>query len=154
MQFIQTDLETVLTHLNKLDTSTKPLWGKMNAQQMVEHLTDSLKMATGQFKCKLEISEEKIEPMQGFLASDKPLPRDFKASFAPEHVSLRNEELELSVDEFVENWLNYTKFYEEHPTQKILHPYYGELNAEQWDRLNSKHLTHHFQQFGLLPIEE
>lgn len=150
MQFIQTDLEIFLTYLNKLDVSVKPLWGKMNAQRMVEHLTDSIYMSVGEGQYELLIPEEKIGKMKVLLASDTPMPKEFKVPFAPEDYSLRNEELELAVDEFVDAWLAYEEYYSSDPDKENLHPFYGDLNKGEWDRIHSKHFTHHFEQFGLI----
>lgn len=150
MQFIQTDLEIFLSHLSKLDASTKPLWGKMSAQRMVEHLTDSIRMSVGEEKYPLLIPEEKIEKMKAVLASDTPMPKEFNVPFAPEEYELRNEEIELAVDEFAENWIAYEEYYESNVGSENLHPFYGKLNKEGWDRLHSKHFTHHFEQFGLM----
>ena len=40
-------LTTYPTLLRKLDHYTKGLWGKMNVQQMIEHMIDSLREANG-----------------------------------------------------------------------------------------------------------
>jgi oxepin-CoA hydrolase/3-oxo-5,6-dehydrosuberyl-CoA semialdehyde dehydrogenase len=150
MAFIQTDLETILTSLNKLEASSQPLWGKMSAQRMVEHLSDSLKMSIGVGEYQLLIPEEKIEKMQAILASDTPMPRDFNAPFAPEEYTLRNEEIELAVDELVDNWIAFEEYYEANPEAKNLHPFYGDLDKKGWHQLHAKHFTHHFEQFGLV----
>lgn len=150
--FISPDLETVITYLDKLSPEAKPLWGSMSAQRMVEHLTDSLRIATGKNPQPLLIPEERIERMLAFLDSDKPMARDIAVPFAtPEmNAQLRNEELELAIDELVEEWLEYEELYASDEKHTEVHPYYGPLNYEQWERLNQKHLTHHFEQFGLL----
>jgi oxepin-CoA hydrolase/3-oxo-5,6-dehydrosuberyl-CoA semialdehyde dehydrogenase len=150
MQFIQPDLETFLSHLNRLESTAQPQWGKMSAQRMVEHLTETVYMSMGNSEFGLLIPEEKIEKMQTILFSDVPMPKEFKVPFAPEEYTLRNEELELAVDEFVETWLNYEEYYEQNQGQLHLHPFYGDLNKEGWDRMHSKHFTHHFEQFGIL----
>lgn len=150
MQFVQPDLETFLSHLNRLESTTQPQWGKMSAQRMVEHLTETVYMSTGNSEFGLLIPEEKIEKMRTFLFSDAPMPKEFKVPFAPEEYTLRNEELELAIDEFVETWLNYEEYYEQNQGQLNLHPFYGDLNKEGWDRMHSKHFTHHFEQFGIL----
>lgn len=150
MQFIQTDLETILNYLNKLDASTPPLWGKMNAQRMVEHLTDSIYMSIGRGAFELLIPAEKTKKMQALLESDTPMPKDFKVPFAPEEYTLRNEELELAIDELVDAWLAYEEYYASNPDQLHLHPFYGDLNRKGWERIHSKHFTHHFEQFGLI----
>lgn len=150
MAFIQPDLETILFHLNKLDASSEPLWGQMSAQRMIEHLSDSLQMAIGVGEYQLLIPEEKIEKMQGILASEIPMPKEFKVPFAPEQYTLRNEEIELAIDELVDNWIAFEEYYEINTEAKHLHPFYGELGKESWNRIHSKHFTHHFEQFGLI----
>lgn len=153
--FIGEELEDVLVYLNQLTPETQAQWGSMNAQRMVEHLTDTLRIATGKNPQKLEIPEDRIERMQQFLASDKPMAQNISVPFAtPEmNTALRNAELELAVDEFVDEWLAFEELFESHPGHRSVHPYYGELNYEQWKRLSAKHHTHHFTQFGLIQGE-
>ncbi|WP_343635808.1 hypothetical protein [Fluviicola sp.] len=148
--FIETDLESVLSHLNKLTADKKPAWGKMSAQRMVEHLTDMLRIATGENPQELLIPEDKLERMVAFLYTDKPMARDMVVPFAKEGTPLRNEELELAIDEFVEVYLDFQELFAQNPELKTVHAYYGPLNYEQWDLLNRKHLTHHFTQFEIL----
>lgn len=150
MKFIATDLETLLPYFDKLKPETKPLWGHMSAQRMIEHLTDTLRIATGETPYPMEIPEERIERMVAFIDSDKPIAQGLKVSFAPENVPLRHAEIELAIDEYVDVWLDLETLYTVTPGLKNTHPYYGPLDFEQWKKLHSKHLTHHFTQFGLL----
>ena len=60
MEFIEIDISEIIPKLDKLTSETKPLWGDMSAQRMVEHLTDTLKIASGKIKFPLEIPEDKI----------------------------------------------------------------------------------------------
>ncbi|MNU54489.1 hypothetical protein D3C71_435470 [compost metagenome] len=148
--FIETDLESVLTRLNKLTPETKPEWGKMSAQRMVEHLTDTLRVATGEKPQELLIPEEKVERMVAFLYTDKPMAKNMEVPFAKADTPLRHEELELAIDEFVEVYLEFQELFAENPELKTVHAFYGPLSYEQWDLLHKKHLTHHFTQFGIL----
>lgn len=153
MNYITPDLVTILHHLDQLKSDAQPLWGTMSAQEMVEHLTDGVKMSYGKLIIPLEIKEDQIEKAQGFLDSEHPFPKEFKAAFVPKEITLRHEELELAIDEFTMEWVDYLDYYEENPTAKHLHPYFGELTFDQWQRLQSKHITHHLTQFGI-PISE
>ncbi len=150
MEFIEANIETILPILDKLTADTKPLWGSMSAQRMVEHLTDTVKIATGENPQKLEIDEEKIPRMLAFLDSDKPMAQNIEVPFAKLGTELRHEELELAIDELVDTLLHFEELYEDNPSLAEVHPFYGPLNYEQWTRLNAKHLTHHFTQFGLI----
>lgn len=150
MSFIDTDITEIIPLLDQLDPNAKPLWGTMSAQRMVEHLSDSLRVASGKEQFPLEIPEDKFEKMIAFIDSEHPLPRNFQASFAAENVPLRNEEIELAIDEFLLEWIDFENHFAEDPDRIEYHPHFGPLNYEQWHRLHSKHLTHHFQQFGLI----
>lgn len=150
MGFISLDLETLISTLDKLKADKKPLWGSMSAQRMVEHLTEMIQMSIGIGNYEQLIADEKIESMQRFLESDKPMAKGIEVEFAPKEEKLTHPELEIAVDEFVENWLNFEEYYEANPTATNLHPFYGQLDERKWRLLHSKHFTHHFQQFGLI----
>jgi hypothetical protein len=148
--FVDTELEVVLPILDKLTESTPALWGKMSAQRMVEHLVDVLRIATGENPQGLLIDEEKLPSMLRFLESDKPMAKEIQVPFATADMPLRHEEIELAIDEYIDVYLAFEELYESNPELTNVHPYYGPLNYEQWKRLHAKHLTHHFQQFGLI----
>lgn len=148
--FIETDLESVLGYLNKLQSDTKPQWGKMSAQRMVEHLTDMLWIARGETPQEVITPPEKLEKVLAFLTTDLPMGQNIQVPFAKENTPLRNEELELAVDEFVDAYLEFQEEFESNPNKVTTHAIFGPLNYEQWNRLNQKHLTHHFTQFGLI----
>ncbi len=144
------NLETTIETLMKLKPNTKPQWGSMSAQRMVEHLTDTIRIATGKIPQPLLIPEDKIEKMQGFLETDKPMARNIEVPFAPKNAALRNEDNELAIDELVEEWILFEDLYNTNPGLRANHSFYGELNFQQWRKLNDKHLNHHYEQFGLI----
>jgi hypothetical protein len=88
--------------------------------------------------------------MKEFLLSDKSMAKNIEVPFAKKDEVLRNENLDLSIDELAENWIEFEDYYSENEGNENLHPYYGMLNSEQWLRLHAKHFTHHFEQFDLL----
>jgi hypothetical protein len=148
--FVDTELEVVLPIFDKLTETTPALWGTMSSQRMVEHLVDVIRIATGENPQDLLMEEEKIPSMLRFLDSDKPMARDIQVPFATKEMPLRNEELALAIDEYTEAWISLEELFETNPAYTSVHPYYGSLNFDQWKRLHAKHLTHHFNQFGLL----
>lgn len=150
MSFLEPNLNTILSKLTKLEEGTLPQWGGMSAQRMVEHLTDSLSLATGKITLPLEIPEDKTERAKGFVLSEHPLPVNFQAGYAPKEVNLRNKDLKAAISEFKNSWKHYLSFFEEKPNLETLHPNFGKLDFLHWQKLNSKHLTHHFKQFGLI----
>ena len=150
MEFVQADLCTFLEILENLDEKKSASWGKMTPQRMIEHLSDCIYMSCGIGNHELLIPEEKIKGMQAFLISDKEMPQNIQVPFAKENTPLRNTDIELALDEFTMAWVDFEEIYSEDSKKTALHPYYGNLNYEQWLLLHSKHFTHHFTQFGLV----
>jgi oxepin-CoA hydrolase/3-oxo-5,6-dehydrosuberyl-CoA semialdehyde dehydrogenase len=148
--FLEPDIAHLVSLLDQLTPESAPKWGTMNAQQMVEHLTESLKMSSGKREFNSEIPDDRISKMHEFLASDKPMERNIDVPFAPKNATLVNEELALAIDAFLLEWIDFEEHFAERPNQTESHPYYGPLTYHQWLRLHSKHLTHHFEQFGLI----
>ena len=150
MEFVQADLCAFLEILKNLDEKKSASWGKMTPQRMIEHLSDCIYMSCGIGNHELLIPEEKIKGMQAFLISDKEMPQNIQVPFAKENTPLRNTDIELALDEFTMAWVDFEEIYSEDSKKTALHPYYGNLNYEQWLLLHSKHFTHHFTQFGLV----
>lgn len=150
MNFIEPTLETILVHIENLTPETEARWGSMSAQRMVEHLSDSLKMAVGQLVFPLEVPEDRIPRMKEFLLSDKPMAKNSEVPFAKKDQELRCADLELAIDELAESWVEFEEYFSEDEQRSTLHPYYGNLNFDEWNRLHAKHFTHHLQQFGLV----
>ena len=150
MKFVQADLCAFLEILENLDEKKSASWGKMTPQRMIEHLSDCIYMSCGIGNHELLIPEEKIKGMQAFLYSEKEMLQNILVPFAKENTPLRNTDIELAIDEFTMAWVDFEEMYSEDPQKTALHPYYGNLNYEQWLLLHSKHFTHHFIQFGLM----
>ena len=60
-------------------------------------------------------------------------------------VELRKK-LITEIETEVNSFLNY---YEKNPNAKVLNPFFGEFNYEQWLHLLHKHAVHHLKQFNL-----
>jgi hydroxymethylglutaryl-CoA reductase len=140
----------MLAVLNGLTPNQKPLWGKMKAQEMVEHLSDMLKMSRGTGNFTIDVDAETIARRQQFLSSDKEMAKNIAVPFTKDIIELRHDELELALDEFAEEWINFTEYYENNPSASVIHPYYGDLDFNLWIKMHDKHFMHHFKQFGLI----
>lgn len=141
--------EDLLIGLNKLTPSQQPIWGEMSSQRMVEHLSEMLRMAQGTTLFTLAIPEDKVAKMQEFLYSEKEMAKNIAVDIAPADRELRNDELELAIDEFTEEWINFIDFFEANPGVKTMHPFYGYLDFDLWMLMHKKHFYHHFKQFQL-----
>ena len=137
--------------INKLKGDEKAKWGKMNAQQMIEHVSAFFKVSTQKIQFPLTTPVEHLPKYKEFLLSEKEFKENTKAPVLPEEpLPLRYsnmqealEKLKKSVDEFFE-------FFKNDPDKKTLHPAFGDLNFDEWVQLHHKHITHHLKQFGLI----
>lgn len=147
--FIQDNLEAILFHLNQIDAETKPEWGTMTAQKMIEHLSDSVLIGLGKVNMSCPFEGDKLLRSRDFLLGNNQMPREFKAHFVDDNAPLRNVEFELAVDEFIEHWCDFEEYCEDHPDAKHIHPVFGELSLNEWRWMHRKHITHHLLQFGV-----
>ncbi len=138
--------------LSSLDEDSKPLWGIMSPQHMVEHLQYVFEMAIGNIKAELYTPEEKLERLQASLYNYNPLPQDFQHPMLKKgsREDLRYDHLEDAKQNLVKSYREYQDYFKEHPDAQHLHPVFGDLDKELWDLLHRKHFDHHFRQFSLI----
>jgi hypothetical protein len=139
--------------LNTIQADSKPLFGKMTAQHMVEHLELILHYSNGTRKAVLLTPQEKLGVMKDFLMSDKELTQGFRSPFLPQDGSLpglNHTDIETAKKALLHTWNNFESYFGSNSGIKEMNPFFGELNYEEWIRFHKKHFTHHFKQFGLL----
>lgn len=139
--------------VSTLSAPTTPKWGKMNVQQMVEHVAAFFNVSSGKLYFELVTPEEHLPKFKEFLLSDKHFRENTKAPLTvlgEEPLPLCNatleeavKKLQISIDEFV-------AYFATGKEQVTIHPVFGPLNFEEWVLLHYKHVTHHARQFGLL----
>ena len=148
LKFLKEELVPLVKHLAP-DAIGK--WGKMNGQQMVEHLADFFKVSTEKIKFSIVTPEEQLPKFKAFLLSEKEFRENTKAPVLPgEPFTLRNNIMQNAVAELereVNDFFNYFRVDEQ---KKTIHPVFGELNFEEWVQLHHKHVTHHLKQFELI----
>lgn len=145
-------IKNLPARLRTLNPLAKGKWGKMNAQQMVEHLTDSVRVATGKQFQKKELNDEQTEKARQFFLSDKPFRENTLNHLLPAEPSpVRNSSMEDAVQE-LETELNEFFCMFRDTSCVTINPFAGEFNFEQWVHLLHKHFQHHARQFGLSDI--
>ncbi|WP_437440072.1 DUF1569 domain-containing protein [Polaribacter pectinis] len=141
--------DEVRSKLSTLKADAKPVFGKMNGQQMIEHLSFLMKISNGEVNADYFIEDEKSARRKAFLNTEGELQVGFKASMLSEEpYDVKFATIQESIDDLIlqtENFKNHFK------TAKIEnHPFFGELDYEYWQKFHVKHFTHHFKQFNLL----
>lgn len=143
-------LEALREALSRLDQNVLPLWGNMNAAQMLLHCSQFMDLYLGRVQLPIWVRwvSRTMGPryLRSFLV--KPLgstPRNMGTLPA----------LRMGPDLHVDFEEGQCRFLEglslvESLEGVVLHPMYGPMKAEDAQALVRHHTAHHFCQFGLL----
>jgi Protein of unknown function (DUF1569) len=140
--------------VKKLQADQAGNWGKMNAQQMLEHVTDIFDVASGKIHFPFVSPVEHLPKLKAFLWSDKQFRENTKAPteiLSEEPVPVRSKTMELAIDALQKSTDDFFNYFKEDELKTTVHPVFGALNFEEWIELQYKHLMHHGRQFGLVP---
>ena len=140
-----------VTLLKSMDADAKGNWGKMNAQQMVEHVSGFFMVSTNKIHFPLVTPVEHLPKYKEFLRTDKEFRENTKAPILPEDpIPVKFTSLEEAVMELEKEINEFVQKFTDEPILITQHPVFGDLNFEEWVLLHYKHLVHHAKQFGLL----
>ena len=130
--FIQHEL---IKRLKKLPSTAVGKWGKMNGQQMVEHLSLIFSASSDKIKATLATPEEYLPKAKEFLWSDKEFRENTKAPstlIPDEPQAFKHATMPLALQALQDELDYFFKYFDEHPGIKTMHPAFGELNFEEW----------------------
>lgn len=140
--------DEAIQRIKNLSPTTRPLWGKMNAAQMLAHCNVAYELvyenkhpkpgAFQKFLIKLFAKNQVVGP--------KPYPKNGRT--APMFLMKDDKVFEAEKQRLI-NYIERTQTLgEAHFNGKESHAF-GKLNANQWNNLFYKHLHHHLTQFGV-----
>ena len=147
------DKKSIQNYLDKLTEDTKPLWGNMTPQQMVEHLEYSLRVASGEIQdFEIETPEKYLEKVQESLFTHNKMPKNYDAPKLLEKVlaNARYENLAEAKQKLIEAYDEFEIYFKENPEATTKNAVFGNLDKFEWSLMNMKHFNHHFEQFNLL----
>ncbi len=137
--------------LKQLKGNESPRWGKLSAQGMIEHMTDSVGIGWERIKFPLYTTPDHLPKAKSFILSDKPFkentPNPYMNDIPP---PLRNKTINDAVLELENELKNFIDFHKTNPGKVVQNPFFGDLNYEEWLHLLYKHARHHLKQFSLI----
>ena len=140
-----------ISHLQQLKADTMPHWGKMNVQQMIEHFTDVMMVASGKVKLPIVTPTDKLPRLREFMFSEKPFKENTKSPvLGEEPVPLRKHTKEAAIGKLQEELIHFFEAFEKDPALKTINPVFGELDFDANIQLLYKHALHHLKQFGIV----
>jgi len=150
--FISYTRDNVAQALSQLKEDTKPKWGMMTAQHMVEHMEWFYQIGLGKIEIAQTTPDKYIEKMQASLYDYKMMPKDFAHPSLKkgETEELRYDNLEEAKAALLSIMDEAETFFKENPQGTFSNPVFGDLGDYEWEIYNQKHAHHHFEQFGLI----
>ncbi len=139
--------------LQKLSENTPAVWGKMNSQQMVEHLCLTFAISNGKIVLPsiATTPEKSARAKQAFFEENRGLPKNLRTAVTPEEPNPPYyDSLERAKEQFFKEMTRFNAYYTEQPAATFLHPIFGALDQNEWLRFHEAHIRHHFEQFSLI----
>jgi hypothetical protein len=143
--FNEAERGSMLTRIDRVASGAKPRWGKMNAEMMLAHLTESLRMAVGELSVKPKKLPIRHFPLKQLVIYWIPFPKG--APTAPELLPKETGTVERNKQELARLLRVFADRGAE--TQWPDHPAFGKLTRQAWGVLVFRHFDHHLRQFGV-----
>lgn len=139
------DNQELVNRINQINSESKPLWGKMSADQMCEHCLLTSNVAFGKQELKINF----LMKLVGKMMKNKVFNSEFKKNSptAPEFIVKNSVDLDKSKAELIKN-IQLLQEGQKNITV-MNHPFWGKMTYEDWDKLMYNHMDHHLKQFGV-----
>ena len=147
--FEESSLNSIKNRIANLTADSKAKWGKMNVGQMLCHVNDGFKMATGKLSVEDKSNFINRTLFKFLVLNVIRIPRDvptakeldqMRDGTPPEEFEKDKAAVLASIDEMVAlpadfAWAPHLRF--------------GPMTRNEWGKMGFKHLDHHLRQFGV-----
>ena len=148
LEFLKNEM---LFLFKKLTADTKPIWGVMNAQQMVEHFSETIRYANGKTELPLFTAQDYLPKLRAFMLSEKPFRENTKNPMIGDMPpAVKHTSLEEAVAELENEILDFFSAFAANENLVTKNPIFGELTYAQNVHLIHKHALHHLRQFAIV----
>ena len=151
--FVEMTDEKIKECLSNLKEDTKPRWGIMSPQHMLEHLEFTYRVASGEIQdFEIATPEKYLEKVHHSLYNYQTFPQNSQFPLLEKDTldTLKHVDFSTAIEKFNESREEYKTYFKENPDSKLNNFVFGELNKYEWYLMERKHLNHHFEQFGIL----
>jgi hypothetical protein len=138
----------LIGRIESLNADAKPIWGKMNVDQMLSHLVHAgeLPFVESVPNVSSWMSRTIIKPLVLYVL---PMPKEVKTS--PEIDQLqkgrRPEGFDIDKAKAIDLINRLGTLDPDHDC--LCHPFFGKMSAKEWALIAHKHIDHHLRQFGV-----
>lgn len=139
----------LLTRFGHLSNDSQPRWGRMTVLEMLAHVNDSFRMASG------ELATEPHRGRFAWLLRLPPvnylaaccLPFGHGLPTAPELIRREPNDFQSEIAQLRASVAGFQERSRAAPWAE--HPFFGRLPNWAWGVLGYRHITHHLRQFGV-----
>lgn len=143
--FNEAERSSMLSRIDRVASGATPRWGKMNAEMMLAHLSESLRMAVGELAVRPKKLPIRHFPLKQLIIYWIPFPKG--APTAPELLPKETGTVDRSKGELARLLRVFAERGAE--PQWPDHPAFGKLTRQAWGVLVYRHFDHHLRQFGV-----
>jgi Protein of unknown function (DUF1569) len=136
----------LIERVNKLTVHSPRVFGKMKPEQGLHHINSALQMYLGELTSPYHGNKFKSAIMKLVVFSPIPIPRE-KAPTSPALLAEATYNIESEKSRFAD--LLGRAVSQLKTAEWPIHPFFGNLTADQYGKLAYKHTDHHLQQFGV-----
>ena len=120
-------------------------WGRMNAKQMVCHISDHLRISLGDIPAKPAASPLRYPIVKHLVIDVLPWPKG-RIQGPPEAFITSPTDWQRDITALLDLLQRFGK--EKSRLHWPLHPMFGAMTGPLWSRLTCRHFNHHLTQFG------
>lgn len=146
--FNQNDTTEFINRVEKLSSTSKPNWGKMDVGKMLAHCSVTYEKIYDDIHPKPNAFKKLLLKMfvKNAVVNEKPYKKNGQT--APEFIIKNSRDFETEKKRLIEYIMKTQQLGESHFDGKESHSF-GILTKQEWNNMLSKHLDHHLTQFGV-----
>ncbi|GAA4742913.1 DUF1569 domain-containing protein [Flavisolibacter ginsenosidimutans] len=139
--------ETLVRRIQKLQPDSAPLWGRMNATEMLLHMNRVHEQLLNTPPVKKGTSLRQYIGRWLFLYLVPGFPKNART---PKRNDTKGQIDASAFEEQKQKFIALIQRFPHHQQSiELPHPYFGDLNTKQWGFAGYKHANHHLRQFGV-----
>ena len=136
----------ICRRVERLTPDARARWGKFTPAEMLAHLNDAMRMATGELQVTPKNLPIRYWPLKQLIVYALPFPKG--APTAPELLS-RCKEADLAAEQAEFRIIAERLAAKASSDRWPEHPAFGPLTYRAWGVLKYRHADHHLRQFGV-----
>lgn len=132
----------------RLQPNATPVWGKMTAQQMVEHMIEQVRYSYEKLTFVFDVPEDEArQAKQEWIYTDAQIGPNLVLGPLP--AANEYPDLHTAIEQLMLELEDFDRYFKPAGTV-VNHGAFGPMDYNEWLIWHSKHFAHHLRQFGVV----